>query len=259
MTALETTERAERPGWAFATRPRWLASHLFAASVIALFVVAMFWQLDRREQRIEQNELIAARASATAVTIRSALGEGPLDALDYRRIEDSGTWLRPEVVRVANRSQNGVAGEWIVGLFETDGGQRVLVNRGFVPLGQSGETPPDRETITGWLRTSIERSGLGAEDTGEGDLVPRLNVEDITGRLDDPTVAPVWLQLEGPTGPDVPDPVPLPEQNNGPHLSYAIQWLTFAVLGTVVYALLLRRIAQGRHRTATAPPLDGPG
>lgn len=257
MTALGTTERTDEPGWGFATRPRWLASHLFAVTVIAVFITAMFWQLDRRDKRIEQNELIAARASAAAVSVRSALDGGPVEALDYRRVRDAGLWLQPEVVRVANRSQNGVAGEWIVGLFQTDDGLRILVNRGFVPLfGASAELPPDRETITGWLRTSVERSGLGAEDTGEGALVPRLNVDDIATRLDDPDVAPVWIQLEGPTGPGVPDPVPLPEQTNGPHLSYAIQWFVFAVLGAGVYGLLLRRIAQGRHRTALAPPVE---
>lgn len=258
MTPAATTERPA-PGWAFAARPRWLASHLFAASVIALFIAAMFWQLDRREQRIEQNEVIAARADADPLVVADALTAGPPTELDYRRVQDSGTWIDPEVVRVANRSQDGVAGEWIVGLFQTMDGTRIFVNRGFVPLAGVADVPPERQTITGWLRASVERGAFGAEDRGEGSLVPRLNVDDVAARLTDPDVAPVWLQLEAPTGPGGPDPVPLPERNNGPHLSYAVQWLTFAVLGVAVYGLLLRRIAAGRHRTAAAPPLDEPG
>ncbi len=258
MTPAATTERPA-PGWAFAARPRWLASHLFAASVIALFIAAMFWQLDRREQRIEQNEVIGARADADPLVVADALTAGPPTELDYRRVQDSGTWIDPEVVRVANRSQGGVAGEWIVGLFQTVDGTRIFVNRGFVPLAGVADVPPERQTITGWLRPSVERGAFGAEDRGEGSLVPRLNVDDVAARLTDPDVAPVWLQLEAPTGPGGPDPVPLPERNNGPHLSYAVQWLTFAVLGVAVYGLLLRRIAAGRHRTAAAPPLDEPG
>lgn len=258
MTPAATTD-APAPGWAFAARPGWLVSHLFAASIIAVFIAAMFWQLDRREQRIEQNEVIAARADAEPSTVAEAVAAGPPAELDFRRVQDSGTWIDPEVVRVANRSQNGVAGEWIVGLFETGDGARILVNRGFVPLGGIADVPPERQEITGWLRASVERGAFGTEDSGEGSLVPRLNVDDVAGRLSDRDVAPVWLQLAAPAGPGGPDPVPLPERNNGPHLSYAIQWLTFAVLGVAVYGLLLRRIAAGRHRTAAAPPPDEPG
>jgi cytochrome oxidase assembly protein ShyY1 len=35
--------------------------------------------------------------------------------------------------------------------------------------------------------------------------------------------------------------VPLPELSEGPHLSYAIQWFSFAVVALVGSAILVRR------------------
>jgi cytochrome oxidase assembly protein ShyY1 len=41
-----------------------------------------------------------------------------------------------------------------------------------------------------------------------------------------------------------PVPVPLPELDEGPHLSYAGQWFIFSVLIVVFYPLILRRRAR---------------
>ncbi len=56
-------------------------------------------------------------------------------------------------------------------------------------------------------------------------------------------IAPSYLllQRQSPVQPNgLPEPAPLPELSEGPHLSYAIQWFTFAVIavgGFVVLAL----------------------
>ena len=94
------------------------------------------------------------------------------------------------------------------------------------------------------MRSSRIREGLAVEDSGAGSLVPRLNIDDIQGRLDGVTVAPMWMQLDAVVDPALrPTPVPLPDQSNGPHFSYAVQWAVFACLGALVYGLLLKRIA----------------
>ncbi len=215
--------------------------------MIVSFVVAMFWQLDRREERIALNEVIAARSEAVPLSVLAAIQSGDPAAVDFRRVVDVGSWTESDLVRIANRSQNGAAGEWVVGLFETVDGTQVLVNRGFVELGRPIEDPPDlnsgSSSVTGWMRVSREREGIAIADSGEGTILPRLNVDAVASRLGGVDLAPMWLQLEEPTGERFPTPVPLPEQTNGPHLSYAGQWAIFAILGTTVYALLLRRIA----------------
>lgn len=238
------------PDWSFAIRPKWILSHLFAATMVASFIVAMFWQLDRRDERIAQNVQIAARSEAVPLSVLAAIQSGAPTAVDFSRVEDAGSWTEPDVVRIANRSQNGAAGEWVVGLFETVDGTQVLVNRGFVELGRPIEDPPDLGSalskVSGWMRVSREREGLAVVDSGEGTILPRLNVVAVAGRLGGADLAPMWLQLEEPTGELFPIPVPLPDQTNGPHLSYAGQWAIFAILATTVYVLLLRRLATTR-------------
>ena len=243
--------RTRDPDWSFVRSPRWLASHAFAAVMIVSFVVAMFWQLDRRQERIEQNEVIAERAEGPALTVQAAIDLGQPDQIDFQRVADKGIWIDPDVVRIANRSQNGAAGQWVVGLFETFDGTNVLVNRGFVELGVEVPEPPDLDAlgaaVSGWMRISRVREGLAVADSGEGTVLPRLNVDAVAGRLGGIELAPLWLQLDDTTSAAVPSPVPLPDQSNGPHFSYAVQWAVFAILGSAVYGLLLRRVAFTRR------------
>ena len=51
-----------------------------------------------------------------------------------------------------------------------------------------------------------------------------------------------WVQAADPTWQrgDVPIPVPPPNLNDGPHLSYAFQWFFFTTGTIIAYALILR-------------------
>jgi surfeit locus 1 family protein len=237
------------PDWSFARRPAWLASHLFAAVVIVLCVLLGLWQLDRLDQRQRVNDLIRDRSTRPASTVDRALLEGGPDELNYVAVRDTGTYVPDEQVVIRSRSQGEAAGSWVVTPLRTSAGTTVLVNRGFVPDVQAAPeevpVPAGPVEVTGWLRRSERRGPLGPRDPAEGRLaafaridVARLDAQ-IPGEL-----APVWLQLATeapPPGPGSPDPVPLLDLGEGPHLSYAIQWFTFATLGVIVYGLLLRR------------------
>ena len=229
--------------WHFARRPFWLFSHLFAASVVLLFIFLGAWQLDRLQDRRATNEVIAARALGEPEQFTSE----PVDveALDYQRVVVDATFVDPDFVRIANRSQGGVAGQWVVGIVRLDDGSELAVNRGFIPSNtDSGLTPvPEGSTaLTGWLRQSVERQWPGIVDNGEGTVLPRLDTERVAARLNR-DLPDLWLQVE-PAGAGLatfPDPVPLPPLGEGAHRSYAIQWLIFAVLGVAFYVALLRR------------------
>jgi surfeit locus 1 family protein len=56
-------------------------------------------------------------------------------------------------------------------------------------------------------------------------------------------LAPLYLLARGeePTRAALPVPAPLTELSEGPHLSYAIQWFSFAAVALVGCAVLLRR------------------
>jgi surfeit locus 1 family protein len=58
--------------------------------------------------------------------------------------------------------------------------------------------------------------------------------------------------------------LPEPELDEGPHLSYAVQWFVFATIAAVGYPLVLRRLSRrgpGRSRPSKVPLeyLEGDG
>ncbi len=242
--------------WSFARRPFWAFSHLFALAVVVLFVNLGLWQLGRHDERRATNAVVAERVATEALEVVGAddLVGDPAD-LDYRPAAISGTFLDDDFVRVVNRSQGGVAGEYVVGVVELTDGSLLAVNRGFVPANADPAIRPSPDgptTVTGWLRQSVAKGRLGADDSGRSDLVPRMNTDDLAARLQTDLPA-VWLQVatEGPgaspsTSAQFPDPVPLPASGDGPHLGYAAQWFIFATLGVLFYGALLRRQSRSR-------------
>lgn len=244
-----STDAPAFAGWRFARRPFWLVSHLFAASVVVLFLALGFWQLDRLDQRRQANEVIERRTAETLTLSSAPAG----DELDHRSVVVAATFLEADFVRIANRSQGGSAGEHVVGIVELDDGSLLAVNRGFVPVNAEVELAPvplGRVELVGWLRDSVTRGSFGAVDDGSGTVLPRLDTEQVANRLGRP-MASVWLQLapDGRSGPaSFPDPIPLPAVDEGPHLSYALQWFVFASLGTAFYVALLWRQSKAAPR-----------
>ncbi len=262
---------ARRPigpaNWSFVRRPRWILSHLFAATLIVGFLGAGLWQLDRLSQRQDTNERIEARALQTPMPLASVLG-APDDDLDYTAVSATGRFVESELARVANRSQDGRGGDWVVAIFETDEGHLLIVNRGFVLRSEvTAETPNGTVELEGLLRRSRTKGWVGGTDNPEAERMPRLNVDDVMVRMgragiDPDRVVPLWLQLDAIDGADpgigvdvglgveavvTPRPIPLDGIDEGNHFSYAVQWFLMATLSVVIYGLMLRRIA---HRPA---------
>lgn len=206
--------------------------------------MAAFWQVDRWNERKSVNATIADRTDQEAVTIAEALQRRTED-LDYVPISDQGGFVEANLVRVANRSFEGQAGDWMLGLYETSDGLLILVNRGFVPREALTRDEAADAPIRGWLRLSQHQERFGAVDNGVSERVPRLDVAAISERIGKP-LAPVWLQQEDQTVSTYPLPIPLPALDNGPHLSYAVQWSIFTVLTSVAYVLVLRKKAGER-------------
>ncbi len=248
-------------------RPFWLFSHIFAASVIALFIFLGFWQLDRLGLRKAQNETIIDRTDEPPAMLQELLEE-PIDELEFRRIADTGRFIDGDVVRIGSQSKDGSAGDHVVGLVELSDGTRLLVNRGFVPLAAVDQLkpPPEEEiTVAGWIRLSQTKEGVFGAADGQltAERLPRFNVATIEDRVDG-DVAAVYVQLnadaldpESELESDVssfPTPLALPPLSEGSHLSYAVQWFIFAVLGAAFYVALVRRIARTSAQKANTDP-----
>jgi surfeit locus 1 family protein len=239
-------------------RPRWLVGTIIAVLLIVLFVNLGFWQLRRLDEKRDRNAAIEERGARPVEPIEEVVdprtGFEDVGRLVYRRASARGHYDPEGEVRVRSRSLDGRPGEWVVTPLRLDSGTALAVNRGFVPLSTDVPTPPSGEVeVTGLLFATQARQGIGPRDPADGTLAELSRVD--LARLQqqyDADLYPLWLQLQRSDPPVDEDAAPVllpePELDDGPHLSYAVQWFLFATVGAIGWPLLLRRTAKEEER-----------
>ena len=257
----------------FLLRPTWLLFHAAVLAGVILMTAAGFWQLNRLDERKDFNSEVRGRSQQAPLELTSVLDEIEAGTLD----ESSAEWLPvtatgtdlPDQVLEFNNSQGGRAGDNVVTalvLYDELNGETVsvIVNRGFLPLGVDVPAPPRGEVeIVGYIRPSEERNRGGLTDADGGQPlteIRRIDVPRLTKQFPG-DVAPIFVQLiasQPALGSGDPAPVVLPELDNGPHLSYAIQWFIFAICVAVGWVLAVRWSLKVRARARRAEIADSP-
>ncbi|MEX2586471.1 MAG: SURF1 family protein [Actinomycetota bacterium] len=238
----------------FATR-RWMIIHIFAAIVVMTCLALAAWQFDRLQTRKADNHRLLEQARLPAADLQEAFGAGSdsvsLDRAAYRRLETSGTYDVSEEVLLRSRSQEGRPGHHLLTPLLTGSGTALIVDRGWIPMeidepGTAQTAPPEgRVRVAGLLLQSEKKGFLGISDPPPGRVssLPRVDLDRLGEQLPY-EVVPLYLRLQDQQPPnpgELPEPVPIPEPDDGPHLSYALQWLFFAVAASVAYAGLIRK------------------
>lgn len=245
-TTVPATHRLLR-GW-------WIAKHLFALVILATLIVLGFWQLDRLEQRRAANATRLAALAQPALPLTPATDPATVIG---RRVVVSGVFRNEEsVVLRGRRSDSGVDGVHLLTPLQIEGSEyAVLVDRGWLPSAQGATTayavtrPVTIEGIAQapQLRPDSPLAGRDLPLPGETRINAwlRVDVPAIQQQVGAPLLPLFIEQLpDGSTSlPRPPDPYRLDE---GPHLSYALQWFTFAGIIGVGYLLLLRQEVQRR-------------
>lgn len=236
---------------------------LFVLALVTGFVRLGLWQLDRREERATENLVIASRLAEAPVEITAALSAagGDLASLEYRRVSATGSY-RPDLEKLIRNRTNrlGTAGFHLLTPLQMLDGSLVMINRGWIPLDDdqvpSRYPPPGGEvTVIGFARPSETRAATGPIDPpGDLDVFSRIDLDRIGSGLGE-AVQPVWIQLLPVEGNQIPQPLEPPDTADpGPHLSYAIQWFSFALIGAVGFGVALSRAEKPRQRHL--PPLE---
>ncbi|HYN31272.1 MAG TPA: SURF1 family protein [Ilumatobacteraceae bacterium] len=238
----------------FLLGPKWIAFHLLVFGSIALMIWLAFWQLQRLDERQAFNATVTERIDEPPVPFNELLAVARTDpgSVEWRQVTVTGEYL-PDQVIWFNRSQDGLAGDNVLAAL-VDGGTTIVINRGFVPLGDEVASPPSGEIdVLGRIRLAPARQRGELTDATDGVLteVRRIDLERLGDQLPG-ELAPVYLDLIG-TIPNIdatdPVPVPPPTLSDGPHLSYAVQWLIFAVAVLIGWVFAVRRsIATHRRR-----------
>lgn len=245
-------------------KPRWIVAHVIIVTVAIAFVSLGLWQLDRLAEVKAENATIAARLDGSPRPLGDVLADMGEDA-EYAPVEVTGRFVPDEEVLQRSRDRNGVNGFHVLTPLETGRGEAVLVRRGWVPF--ELDTPPVAEaappagevTVTGYLeRSEPQPEGFGQRDPDDGVLERVFRAD--TARIDRQTSADlvqgyvVHLEEQTPGQPGaLPHPPDRPELDEANHLSYALQWFSFAAIALIGYPVVLRkRIGERRDEDAAA-------
>ena len=229
----------------FLLRPKWIATHILVIALIATMVNLANWQLDRHQQRKDFNAVLLQRFEAPIQPLEELLqGAEPAD-IEWLPTALKGTYLRGEDVSLVNVSQNGVAGYDAITPLLLDNGKVVLVNRGFLPLASAFPPAPKGEvSLLGRIRATSERRTGAVSDPASGELsdIQRIDIDRLQQQIDGELV-PVFVQLlkSTPSEDASLSTIVDPEFGNGPHLSYTVQWLVFALCAAGGWVALVRR------------------
>lgn len=242
----------------FALRPLWLLSHVLVAALVVLMINLGFWQLRRLDEKKGFNASVRANQSQPAAPVDDVTGDP--SAIAFRRVTATGTYDVDNEVIIRARSLDERPGVWVVTPLRPRAGEAVLVLRGFVPSQGTLESvpadakPPSGEvTIEGLLQETQTKGVFGATDPATGRLsnLARVDVDRIEQQLGY-EVNPMYVQLtsSSPAPAQMPEIVPEPALDEGPHLGYAVQWFIFSMIAGVGYPLILRRSARNREDDA---------
>ncbi len=234
---------------------------LFVGVIIAALVMIRlgFWQLDRRAQRLERNARITSRSSQPVLQI-----DGPLEdptSVEYRYAIVSGTFDYDNEIIVIGRVRGDAPGLHLLTPLRLAGGNyAVLVDRGWIPY--SEREPAARTQYRGpqqaELRGRIMRSfgtaaGLPAAAQPRRDAWARVDVAGIQAQMPY-QLLPFYLeQLQEPGETGLPWRGAEIVLDEGSHLSYAIQWFSFAVILLGGFFARVVLVARQRPTTVEAP------
>lgn len=227
---------------------------LIAGAVVAAICVRLgFWQVSRLHQRQAVRATVEDRQRRPPLEVSGftpfvAATLGTADSFAYRPAVARGAFDFSRQVVVVARVVDEVPSVYLVTPLRVADGAAVLVERGWVPSPDAYTVQldsllePDSAVVTGILLRVTATRELAAGDTTWPVYTPSDDPTQLSHRYPYPLLPWVLRRTEayGAASPWL-RPIPPPVIDNGPHLSYAIQWFAFATIAAVgSVALFLR-------------------
>lgn len=236
-------------GWRFAFSRRWLG---YLALVVAFALACVFlsmWQLARSEEARVAIERVETNWEADPVAVDELLPR--LEAFDpadtWRPVAVTGRYLAAEQLLVRGRPHLGNPGFEVLVPFQLDDGAVLVVDRGWLPVGNSQDEPdvvpaPPAGEVSIVARLKPGEPTIAGRSAPEGQIAT-VHLPTIAALLDAPTYTGAYglLESEEPAVTPRPAAYPRPAADEGPHLSYAFQWIVFGVLAFVGLFWAVRR------------------
>jgi cytochrome oxidase assembly protein ShyY1 len=222
--------------------PRWLGFTTIVIVSIIGFGLLSRWQWDRAdEQRVERLAISEAQVLQAVDSVN--------DLDEFTRVQISGIYDNDNTQLVRQRPLDGGNGYWVMTPLDTNSGTRIWVIRGWVgastiateipaiPQAQIGQTQ-----VNGAVRY-FEEPLADVYGLPVG-VVAKMSLEELTAQNPLSAVDNRVVQLISSSPSDEIVIVPLPQVDEGQNISYAVQWILFALVAIIGWFIFLRREAQ---------------
>jgi len=241
----------------FLLTPRWIALTLVFLLALPAFDALSQWQWRRLHQRQQYNMQIEKAQSLPptdeAKLVRRTLHTGlhntysfPASA-QWRAIQVTGTWDPAEQVLVRKKSLESDLGFWVVTPLITSDGHRILINRGWTAATQGAlespklnQPPGGQVEVAGRVQIVKPRQDPQPRDLPAGQVDTIVPTEVVQG---DSVVTNAYVEMTASRPNSLTSELrelPGPEITEGPHRSYALQWIFFAIMTVIGWGVLVR-------------------
>lgn len=241
---------------------RWSVYVLIAIGFAVGCAFLSNWQFERNENRAEQIALVEKNYDADPVPLDELVGpDGELDPGDvWHPVVLTGEYLPEEELLVRNRPHGGTSAFEVLVPFQDSDGRILIVDRGWVPPGDGDSPDAVPAPPSGEVEVIVRlRPGEQAPASGRGapeGQVPTIDLAAIAELVDGDLITSAYGQIvsEDPAGEGALGTFDSPTDDPGPHLSYAIQWILFALMGFIFIGYIIRtEIAKHREELEGAP------
>jgi surfeit locus 1 family protein len=227
----------------------------FVVIGVSVMVGLGFWQLARLKERQALNAQVVNRMNLPPIKIT---GEA-LDPtnMEYQAATVTGVYDFTQEIVLRNRTKEEQPGVDVLTPLKIEGSDKaILVDRGWIPYEYSLPNQrvtyhaiTDPQTIHGVIRLSqVRPSSISPSDPFVNADMPRLdawywlNISQVQQQFRTYELLPFFIEqdpLDDVTA--LPSPAHTIELDDGPHMSYAIQWFSFAAILAVGSIALARR------------------
>jgi cytochrome oxidase assembly protein ShyY1 len=237
-------------GWRQLPWRRISAAAAVTLLISGVCITAGIWQWNRHDARSAAAEASAIAQSQPPAPIGDMVPPGvemlPPGA-EWRRITANGTIDPSSVTVLRNRTIDGTKTWQYLGWLEATDGTALAVNLGWIAETGPNDSPPPLThdaaaewTVEGTLRT------WEPDDGQRADTATRISPEQLASPLREAVPGYATVQQACTASacagayPGLMQ-TPLPTLSLGPHLAYAFQWWTFAILAPLGAVMLLKR------------------
>jgi surfeit locus 1 family protein len=194
------------------------------------------WQVQRLAWKNGIIATIEARLAADPVAVPAAPDP---EADRYRRVAVEGAFQPGELHVYTSAPPRGV-GYRVIAPFETADGRRILVDRGFVPIGDKDAIRPSGPAI-------VEGALVWPDETDRWTSPPDRDkniwfARDVALMSDALGTEPLMIAAATASGAGAPMPLPVTPNIVNNHLEYAVTWFGLATVWAVMTVFWLWRI-----------------